>query len=408
MDNSFSEKEKVTRLLDSVVGKVAAVREARRLYGQRLAPEFSGFRLLDPNEDRLSAVLKNLLDPRGNHAQGELFLSAFFAKFLPEWKADDLASACVKREFEVENRRRIDLVVMSESFFIAFENKPWANDQPLQMNDYSDHSKSAQYSQKKTTLFYLSGDGSDPSNDSINREKLNNAKGSRELIVIAYTKLIPWLQECEKNTLAPNVRHFIAEYISYIKYQFGGVTDMAEHEEIAKVCMGDPHRIEAALKIGGALPLLKLTLLEKLRDQIKCHVHSSWNVKTDFSESLDAGLRLYLEFPDSQEYVFSLAFEKAQLQNLEWGIQRKNKRPSDEVKKLSLLFQDVCKGLGLTVGYESWPCYKHFEEPFRDWKSLTAPWLRIEASDELAKNIVGKFERLHTALTDKGVVKELK
>jgi hypothetical protein len=408
MDKFLTDTAKITPLLENVTRKIEAVREATKLYGPRLAPEFSGFRLLDPNEVRLSAVLVNLLNPEGNHAQGELFLRAFLAGFLPQHKDDDLTGASVKPEFKIKGDRRIDLVAECETFFIAFENKPWAGDQPRQVSDYLDHFKSALCCQKKATLFYLSRDGADPTETSISPDQLEAAKRNGELHVIAYVDLVPWLQECEKSALAPNVRHFIAEYISYIKYQFGGATTMAEQDAIIKACLDKDGHIEAAIKIGAALPHLKLKLLEKLRHQVRGLVDSSWEVESDFDELFKSGQRMWVRFPESENYVFSLAFAACELQKLEWGIQRKDKLWSVEVSKLSQNFHSVCAESGLQNGTDSWACFKSFEEPCRDWKSSPTPWARIQEGDELAKNIKEKFARLHGALKNAGVLTELK
>ncbi len=75
-------------LLLGIHHRLDALRQARKLYAPKLAPEFNAIGLFGPNELRLSQLLKELLSPTGSHAQGSIFLELFLQffeleKFLP-------------------------------------------------------------------------------------------------------------------------------------------------------------------------------------------------------------------------------------------------------------------------------------------------------------------------------------
>src|SRR4051812_49772316 len=77
------------------------------LYG---APRLSAFQLLAPNENALSRVIADLLDCRGSHGQGELFLNHFLEEAkLPTVGPRDTRHVKVTKEFLTDDSRRIDI-----------------------------------------------------------------------------------------------------------------------------------------------------------------------------------------------------------------------------------------------------------------------------------------------------------
>src|SRR5262245_47098510 len=82
-------KTRVGDASDRVIGwrqrvqdRLHTLRRAQQEYRARLAPDFSVFtRYIQPDENRLSLVLADLLDPDGDHGQGQLFLREFLDRF---------------------------------------------------------------------------------------------------------------------------------------------------------------------------------------------------------------------------------------------------------------------------------------------------------------------------------------
>ena len=113
---------------------------------QELTPAFARrfkvFRYLRDDELGLSQIIADLLDPAAEHGQGTTFLEAML-ELLPEVPVDRLGSTAaikIRVEREITERRRIDITVDIPTedgpFCLAFENKPYADDQPGQCRDY--------------------------------------------------------------------------------------------------------------------------------------------------------------------------------------------------------------------------------------------------------------------------------
>ena len=111
----------------------------------QLAPDFNYFDLFDPNENALSFILSDLLDPEGSHGQGNDFLRLFCDAI-----GVDFPTSILKASVETESstyllkgkeRRRIDLVIETKDWIVGIENKPWASDQKDQLLDYYEHLK---------------------------------------------------------------------------------------------------------------------------------------------------------------------------------------------------------------------------------------------------------------------------
>ena len=83
-----------------------ALRAGAEMYG---APRLSPFSLFNPSEPALSRLVGDLLDPRGTHGQGPLFLNELLLAInLPRVGVRDVV--IVQREVLTQKKRRIDLV----------------------------------------------------------------------------------------------------------------------------------------------------------------------------------------------------------------------------------------------------------------------------------------------------------
>ncbi len=109
---------------------------------RHLASEFSVFEFIKPDENRLSDILKMLLDPRGAHGQQDLFLKLFLDR-LGRTSEPNVRDTKVVRE-ALTNKigsflRRIDILVTSDRLAMAIENKVDSGEQQDQLRDYHDH-----------------------------------------------------------------------------------------------------------------------------------------------------------------------------------------------------------------------------------------------------------------------------
>jgi len=171
-----------------------------------------------------SAFIAELLDPKGCHDQGSVFLKLFIKVILPEidpsGEKDMLdqfykEGSKVQKEFYIGKRDdvnkaggRIDILISNGRESISLENKIYASDQYCQLERYCNHNT------QNNTVLYLSLHGEVASEDS--RGKLEAGK---DYFNISYKEHISdWLELCLKEV--PNltsVRESINQYIQLIK-----------------------------------------------------------------------------------------------------------------------------------------------------------------------------------------------
>ena len=193
---------------------VAAQRQLDRV----AATGFSVFHYFKENENLLSGIFADLLRPDGSHGQGTTFLRLF----LEEIDRRD-GKACIRScgdygvlercsvytEYPTSERRRVDIVLKIENMWIGIENKPWAFEQPDQLQHYLEF---LQRKDKQACVLYLSGDGA----------SATTIKDENHYLTIPYgsTKNGPsvahWVAECHARCEADNVRSFLKDLLKYI------------------------------------------------------------------------------------------------------------------------------------------------------------------------------------------------
>jgi hypothetical protein len=184
------------------------------------ASGFNVFDLIRPDENRLSDVLALLLDPRGAHGQGDLFLRLLIEKLDTGLSAKQTKHAWVQREAPTRrianNRRRMDVLVDANDL-VAIENKVNAPEQPEQVKDYLEHLRRCiQGRAARSTLIYLTPSGRPP--DSISREIVKQEDAGNKLRCWSYGKhLREWLEACRSQCEAPRFRDFLTDFIRYIE-----------------------------------------------------------------------------------------------------------------------------------------------------------------------------------------------
>ncbi len=192
-----------------------------------LARDFNVFKYIAPDENLISDILRDFLDPAGPHGQGELFLREFLEIVNPNINITSLTTdeVSVTREHATEaipnSQRRVDIVVKIEPFplWLGIENKPWAGDQPKQLHDYAEYLRNKV--QRNFVLVYLSGSGTGPEEVSITPEELRELEHENQFVNLGYRNhLCHWLEICRQKCQADRVRDFIQDFINYIESNF--------------------------------------------------------------------------------------------------------------------------------------------------------------------------------------------
>lgn len=142
-----------------------------------------------------SAIIANLLEGKGRHRHPEYCL--LFLKMVNGYLTEKplaLEQFTVKTEKTIDSGRRIDIFLEASSFVIVLENKVDAEDGEEQLNDYYKWAKST-FPSKRTVLCYLTLDGSDPSENSIDKKSLEAIKNKNDFLNLSYEiDILNWIR----------------------------------------------------------------------------------------------------------------------------------------------------------------------------------------------------------------------
>lgn len=198
-----------------------AKRAGAELYG---APRLSPYELFRPNENALSRVIGDLLDPRGTHGQGSLFLNALLdALGLPSVSLRHRNNVRVRYEVLTsrlptgKERRRIDLVVETPTVLLGIENKPWVKQSQDQLRDYSHQLElDARAKGLRPVLVFLSGQEEESAPGKVRRMRYHTADQEPSLHRV--------LSSTIESVRAARARAHVEDFVRYIETKFGGGT----------------------------------------------------------------------------------------------------------------------------------------------------------------------------------------
>jgi len=171
--------------------------------------------------------LRNLLEPNGTHGQKDLFLITFIQNFIPIDKRELFILSNIN-DYNVEEEKptqcgRIDIFIESinskKKFGIIIENKLLAGDQHLQLNRYYDFVKARKFIDQQIMMFYLTIDGHDPSEYSIDKKTMSELKNRKILYNLSYkTDIKNWLKNIIKDIKSNKVKFLIEQYLEMIEH----------------------------------------------------------------------------------------------------------------------------------------------------------------------------------------------
>ncbi len=221
MSEDTIQKTKVDNFFSMLSFRLKNFMTAKKKLDLYLAIDFNVFNFIKPDENRLSDILSNLLDPSGSHGQNDMFLKEFLKVIELDSFPNNLINCKVIREVSTsyikKSQRRIDIILDFGDSGIGIENKPWAIEQEDQIKDYCEHLK-RKY-KDKFFLIYLSGDGSEPS--SIEDVEKKDLQKQNKLKVLSYSENFrKWLESCYKECNSEKIRWFIKDFIEYIDNNF--------------------------------------------------------------------------------------------------------------------------------------------------------------------------------------------
>ena len=254
-----------TQMIKNLFSQVSAINKKYEKIAEITGENFNIFKILKIESEEVlthSRFLCELLNPKGSHGKGNLFLKLFIESnidlieenktFVSKLKEFNLENCTVKSEAHIGFKNseqteggRIDVLVKENNSnkAIIIENKIYAGDQFQQLVRYNN-------AHKEAPIFYLTLYGSSPSKESAGGLILGN-----NFKCISYeTDILEWLTSCRKEAVEnPILREGITQYINLIKHLTGQKMNDNMKKEIVKTILDGDGNLELAFDISKSL-----------------------------------------------------------------------------------------------------------------------------------------------------------
>ena len=205
------------------VASICALGQAQQEERNRKGENYNLFSILSIERYELkhSALIANLLDPKGSHGCGDAFLRAFFEIALkgtayPFESSTPLDSRTEHYTGPIagDTGGRIDILVKSSHYGLIIENKIYAGDQDKQLTRYDNYGKEI-FGADGYLLVYLTLYGYDASKESTATKSAEEVGYLR----LSYAEdILRWLEQCVRLAYdKPLVRESLNQYIRTIK-----------------------------------------------------------------------------------------------------------------------------------------------------------------------------------------------
>ncbi|WP_313112089.1 PD-(D/E)XK nuclease family protein [Aequorivita sediminis] len=210
-----------------------------------------------------SAFLGELLNPKGSHCMGPVFLKCFLKQLDVEEHINlDTAKVVLEKSLGARNDKtvlggRVDIYIEDkEGKSVCIENKIHAADQDVQIARYCNHN--AEYNK----VYYLNLEGDSPSKKSYRKKIVD-----QDFFIISYkVDVLEWLEQCEKEaTQFPILRETIKQYSILIKKLTNQLSDHSMEQEVKNTIIAN---YKAAGVIASTIPTIELEYTEKFISEV--------------------------------------------------------------------------------------------------------------------------------------------
>lgn len=218
-----------------------------------------------------SAFIADLLNPKGRHWMGDIFLKRFLELDVFKGFGFDSLNATVECERHIGNVTedtggRIDILIKDSSSkkFIIIENKIYASDQDNQIRRYYNFAQSLNVDYK---LIYLSlfGDVQDEDKTTANDKYNEKLELGKNYHTLSYEKdILSWLERCMIEVLdKPMIREAINHYINLVKYLTNQTMNSEMKKELEQFICENPEYIRNLTTMKKAIELSEIALQKK-------------------------------------------------------------------------------------------------------------------------------------------------
>lgn len=311
--------------IDQLLNEVKWFNKHKELKSSANGEDFNMFRIcgVDHYENTHSAILAEILNPKGSHNFGAKFLEAFVETLKRSGLIEDSFDfgmqnvAVITEDASVFGRLDI-LIRNSQSQALLLENKIYAGDQHDQLLRYQNFGKREFGDQFK--LLYLTLQGNESSNAD---------KEIVDYIQVSYSEVIlDWLERCiEISARSPIVRETLIQYANHVKSLTNNTTANTMSQELIDK-LSTLENLEAAYTIANNLSKVRNNIintvlipqLNELADELGIIFDST---EGDYVNTSWAGFKFII--PHYKNYNIFTEFGKRGLENHIIGFMPKSK-----------------------------------------------------------------------------------
>ncbi len=263
-----------------LINEVNEISKKYKTMAMNTGANFNIFNILNigQREVYLCCLLKELIDPKGSHFQGNTYLNLFFdvlrKNHNDKFNLKNMIEPIVSKEEVIEKLRRIDITIddFKSKQYLPIEVKIYAQDQKEQCKDYLKKAFKKYSQNNNARLCYLTINGNMP--DEISTDKLTLAE-KEQIIPISWKKdIIEWVDNCisNKNTInKPPIREVLIQFKKTIQ-EFCGEFKDTEQMEIENLLIDNLENFENAKKISEAIKIVQDSIWNNFCDGIKLKI----------------------------------------------------------------------------------------------------------------------------------------
>jgi hypothetical protein len=247
--------------IQNLLSQVNTIVNSYEKVAQATGENFNIFQIfnLERDENKMhSRFIETLLNPKGSHGQGGIFLELFL-EVLGVTDQLDIETTQSKTEHPIGNKiidemdsqgGRIDIYLWDQNGkSISIENKIDAGDQEKQLVRYSNHNKG------KNLVFYLTLNGKDTNEYSkgILVSDIVEKSDKIDFYCISYKEtILQWLEKCQKEASdIPILRETIKQYSILLKKLTHQNINSKMNKEILKLVTSDKESFESWKTLHG-------------------------------------------------------------------------------------------------------------------------------------------------------------
>lgn len=355
----------IKTLLSQTQGILKAKEQLEKSYDPLIAPKFSPIALFHPQETDLSRILADLLDPRGSHAQGTLFLDAFINELrlhpeniMPDRDScGDIGKADIPQmtertnvstEFSCESAGRVDILLEDSTKSIVIENKPWASDGKDQLQRYANYLSRKTPNNGQWLIVYLSD--SEPGENSIDRQN----PSLQHIVQMDFTQLGELLAEAAKQAQAPAVRVFVEAFAKYLLHNIAGKPEMTD-PTILSLIRESKENIAAAKQLHDAYDNLLQEAWKNFFENLKTLSDERWKGEKISVTSENSRGNCYIKFQAvNGSKHWSVVLGVSPSHKIFWGARIDTESNKLLEEQLNKLFTDCFRTEGLRNSVWPW------------------------------------------------------